>query len=112
MVARVGSDESSGKDKQSTWKVQGVGPLRILKHKTTGAVRLLLRADPSGNVTLNKSILPDFNYEPESEGSKYVKLTTASNDGKGLETWMLQVKTPLLAKELAEALQANKGAKK
>lgn len=108
------SDEESGSNadkgkKKSPWKVQGVGPLRILKNKTTGAVRMLLRAEPRGHVALNKAVLPDFTYKADT---KYVKVTTATDDGKGLETWMLQVKTPALAQSLAEALEEHKKANK
>ncbi|KAL2264817.1 hypothetical protein VTJ83DRAFT_7327 [Remersonia thermophila] len=94
---------------KSPWQVQGVGPLRLLKHKTTGAVRMLLRAEPRGNVALNKLVLPDFTYKADA---KYVKVPAARDDGKGLETWMLQVKTAELAKELAEKLEEHKTANK
>ncbi|KAK4449159.1 nucleoporin nup61 [Podospora aff. communis PSN243] len=104
-------DSGSTKDKKkSPWVTQGIGPLRLLKHKNTGAVRMLLRAEPRGHVALNKLVLPNFIYKVEPAGSKYVKLTTATDDGKGLETWMLQVKTPDAAKQLAESLEANKKA--
>jgi len=104
-------DSGSAKDKKkSPWVTQGIGPLRVLKHKNTGAVRMLLRAEPRGHVALNKLVLPNFSYKVEPAGSKYVKLTTATDDGKGLETWMLQVKTPDAAKLLAESLEASKKA--
>jgi len=80
----------------------------VLKNRTTGAVRMLLRAEPRGNVALNKLVLPNFAYKVEPAGGKYVKLTTATDDGKGLETWMLQVKTAEAARLLAEALETNK----
>ncbi|KAK1754504.1 nucleoporin nup61 [Echria macrotheca] len=103
-------DSGSAKDKKSPWKTQGVGPLRILKNKKTGAVRMLLRAEPRGHIALNKLVLPNFSYKVDSAGGKYIKLTTATEDGKGLETWMLQVKTADAAKALAESLEANKSA--
>jgi len=101
--------DSESAAKKSPWKTMGVGPLRILKHKTTGAVRLLLRAEPRGYVALNKALLPNFNYKAEV---KYVKVTTASDSGTGLETWMLQVKTKEVAQALAEALEKNKDSSK
>ncbi len=114
LVTGGDSDDESGSNadktkKKSPWKVQGVGPLRVLKNKKTGAVRMLLRAEPRGHVALNKLVLPDFTYKAET---KYVKLTTAADDGKGLETWMLQVKTPELAQGLAAALEQHKKANK
>jgi len=106
----VGGDtEDDKKDNKNPWKTQGVGPLRLMKHKTTGAVRMLLRAEPRGHVALNKRILPDFNYKPEN---KYVKITTSNDSGDGLETWMIQVKTKELATALSEALETHKAANK
>lgn len=105
------SGSSAATDKKSPWKTEGVGPLRLLKHKTTGTVRLLLRGEPRGNVALNRVLLPDFQYKPEPN-AKYVKLTTANEFGNGLETWMLQVKTKDAAQALAKALEENKLANK
>jgi hypothetical protein len=87
------------------WETKGVGPLRVLKHKETKVARILMRGDPSGKIILNKGILPNVNYEPTG---KTMKLLTAADDGKGLETWILQVKTPEFAQKLAEVLEANK----
>ncbi len=105
-------EEDKKSDKKNPWKVQGVGPLRLLKHKTTGAVRMLLRAEPRGNIALNKAVLPEFTYKPEASGGKYVKITASNDDGTGLETWMIQVKTAELAKVLADALETSKEANK
>jgi hypothetical protein len=113
LVTSSESDDESGsnakKAKQPTWKTQGVGPLRLLKNQSTGGVRILLRAEPRGHVALNKTVLPNFTYKADT---KTVKLTTATDDGKGLETWVLQVKTPVLAQALAEALEEHKVANK
>lgn len=107
-----GSREKKAATSKSPWRVQGIGPFRLLKHKTTGAVRMLLRQEPSGRVALNKAVLPDFNYKTEPPAGKYIKLTTANNDGSGLETWMLQLKTKEAAQAVVDALEANKGANK
>ncbi|OIW29046.1 hypothetical protein CONLIGDRAFT_578158 [Coniochaeta ligniaria NRRL 30616] len=104
-----GGKAAAAADKKNPWKTQGVGPLRFMKHKTTGAVRMLLRAEPRGHVALNKRILPDFNYKAEN---KYVKITTSNDAGNGLETWMIQVKTKELATALSEALETHKVANK
>lgn len=104
-----GKGSEGDEKKKSPWSTKGVGPLRLLKHKTTGAVRLLLRREPTGQVALNRVVLPSMNYEP---AEKYVKVTTSDESGSGLETWMIQVKTKDLAKSLAEALEEHKGANK
>ncbi|KAJ6783964.1 hypothetical protein PWT90_05663 [Aphanocladium album] len=84
-------DQSDGDDKpksKSPWSTKGVGPLRVLKHKETNAVRLLLRAEPRGHVALNKTLLPDIKYKADE---KYVRLATSNDSGDGLETWMIQM---------------------
>ncbi|KAI9742280.1 MAG: hypothetical protein M1818_004180 [Claussenomyces sp. TS43310] len=90
---------------KSEWIAQGLGPLKVLKHKETGASRVLLRADPSGKVVLNKAVLDQVKYEATG---KTIKLLTADDVGKGLETWLLQVKTEAMAKALAGILESSK----
>ncbi|KAK7744467.1 hypothetical protein SLS53_003351 [Cytospora paraplurivora] len=106
-------DKAGSKDKKgaSNWKTEGLGPLRVLKHKTTGVVRILLRAEPRGNIAMNKVVLPEFDYKVD-KGAKWVKVPCARDDGKGLETWMLQVKTNEFAVKLAGTLEENKKANK
>jgi len=107
------ADDESGateKEKKPGWDVRGVGPLRILKHKDTGAVRVLLRGEPRGHVALNKRLLPDITYKVDAKTPKFITLLTATDDGKGLEKWMLQVKTKELAEGLVKALEENKKA--
>ena len=87
------------------WQTRGVGPLRVLKHKETGATRLLLRADPRGTIVLNKSLLAGVKYEVNE---KTIKFPAAGEAGKGLETWLLQLKTPQFAQELGEVMESNK----
>lgn len=100
------AEKSDDKPKsKSPWSTQGVGPLRLLKHKETNAVRLLMRAEPRGNVAMNRTVLPDMSYKADE---KYVRMTTSNEKGDGLETWMIQVKTKDLAKELAETLEKHK----
>ncbi|PVH74156.1 hypothetical protein DL98DRAFT_519470 [Cadophora sp. DSE1049] len=89
----------------SKWTTKGLGPLRVLQDKDTKAVRMLLRADPLGTVVLNKALLSQVTYEA---AAKTVKLLANADDGKGLETWLLQVKTVEIAKDLAAVLEKNK----
>jgi len=97
--------QKEGGDNTNRWDSRGVGPLRVLKHKESGASRVLLRMDPSGVIILNKALLPGVKYEQKE---KTVKLLAALEDGTGMETWILQVKTPESAKALSEVLEANK----
>jgi hypothetical protein len=97
--------QGEGGDSSNKWETQGVGPLRVLKHKETGVSRILLRADPRGTIVLNKALLSGVKYEAQK---KTVKFLTAGEHGNGIETWLLQVKTEDFAKTLAEVLEANK----
>ncbi|KAL6859727.1 hypothetical protein J3F83DRAFT_763201 [Trichoderma novae-zelandiae] len=99
------TSEGGEKKAKNPWETKGVGSLRLLKHKDTNAVRLLLRAEPRGNVALNRIVLPDLSYKANE---KYVKMTTSNEKGDGLETWMIQVKSKELAKELGDALEKHK----
>lgn len=101
--------DDEGEKSKSPWHTQGIGPLRILKNKTTGSVRLLLRAEPRGHIAMNKAILPDVDYKAKD---KTINFAAASDDGAGLETWVLQVKKPEFAQELASVMEANKAANK
>lgn len=105
------TEEEKAKQKKTPWKTEGLGPLRVLKHKTSGAVRLLLRAEPSGKVALNKLVLPNFDYKVD-KGAKWIKVTTAKDDGQGLETWMLQLKNNEFAVKLATVMEEHKAANK
>ncbi|KAI1850707.1 hypothetical protein JX266_003989 [Neoarthrinium moseri] len=99
-------DSPAGK---SPWKIQGVGPLRMLKNKTTGHVRILLRAEPRGHIAMNKMLISGIEYQAIG---KQVKFMAAKDDGSGLETWLLQVKKPESAVELASKMEENKAANK
>ncbi|KAJ6440511.1 nucleoporin nsp1 [Purpureocillium lavendulum] len=105
--AEKSDSDDKGKSK-SPWSTQGVGPLRLLKHKESGVVRLLLRAEPRGHIALNRALV----NRPYKAEEKYVKITTSNEKADGLETWMIQVKTKDLAKELAEVLEKHKEANK
>jgi len=92
-------------DTPGAWKAMGVGPLRVFKHKETCATRLVLRAEPRGNIVLNKALLAKVDYKADN---KTVKLLAAADGGNGLETWILQVKTQEMAEALAKVLESNK----
>jgi len=105
----VDKDADEEDKKKSPWTTQGLGKLRVLKNKTTGSVRLLMRAEPRGHIAINKALLADVPY---TANAKTLNFMTASDNGSGLETWLLQVKTPEMAQELAAVLEANKSANK
>ncbi|RDL39185.1 uncharacterized protein BP5553_03525 [Venustampulla echinocandica] len=94
-----------GDGTKGAWETKGVGPLRVLRNKDTKAVRILLRAEPRGTVALNKALLSKVKYEATQ---KTVRISAISDNGKSMETWVLQVKTPEIAQGLAEVMESNK----
>lgn len=85
------------------WKKQGVGPLRVLKHKTNGRSRVILRADPSGKVVLNVALQEKHPYTPCKDS---VQLLVPDTEGN-LEQWALRVKTAENANNLAKVMTEN-----
>ncbi|GAD92982.1 RanBP1 domain protein [Paecilomyces variotii No. 5] len=87
---------------ESGWQSQGVGWLRVLKHKTTSRSRVILRADPSGKVVLNASLLPQIKYK---ESGTSVQFLVPKAEGAP-EQWAIRVKkeeVSRLAKTMEEA---------
>lgn len=70
------------------WDSQGVGFVRILKNRETSRSRVLLRADPSGNVILNASLMKDIKYTVNGTG---VFFAVPQPDGS-LEQWAIRTK--------------------
>jgi hypothetical protein len=78
------------------WDSQGIGLVRILKHKATSKARILLRAQPSGNIVLNAALMQQINY---SLNNNSVMFLVPHPNGVPPEQWAIRVK-----KEEAEKL--------
>jgi len=87
------------------WVVQGLGPLRVLKHRETGITRILLRHDPSGRVIINTRLSKDLKYDKSQP--KTVGVPIVDETGKPT-TWMLKIGSDDDATELANVMQENK----
>jgi len=70
------------------WDGQGNGPLRVLKNKETGVVRIVCRIRPSGRIVVNTRLLKGTEYK--DMGKKMVRFMVADEDGK-LATWMVKL---------------------
>lgn len=77
------------------WNSQGVGFLRVLKDRTTSRGRVILRADPSGKIVLNASLIKQLDYTVKGTS---VHFLVPQVDGPP-EQWAIRVK-----KEEAERL--------
>ncbi|PLB50132.1 hypothetical protein P170DRAFT_136419 [Aspergillus steynii IBT 23096] len=54
------------------WESQGMGYVRILKDRTTSRGRILLRADPSGKVVLNASLMKQIKYNVSGNSVQFL----------------------------------------
>ncbi|WEW60688.1 hypothetical protein PRK78_006175 [Emydomyces testavorans] len=87
----------------ASWEVKGVGMLRILKRRDNGRARMLLRADPSGNVILNAALIPQVDYAQRATSVQFL-VPTADK----AEHWALKLKEAPKASELAATMEECK----
>jgi nucleoporin NUP2 len=87
------------------YKVQGVGPLRVLTHQTNKKTRILVRAEGSGRVILNTLLRSQIKYTVEGKGQ--VKVIDIKSDGKPT-TYMIRVKTQEDGENLRNVLEEHK----
>ncbi|KAG5297107.1 RanBP1 domain-containing protein [Histoplasma ohiense] len=101
---KLGVDPASEDPKPKLqWILQGVGLLRILKHKTTGRARILVRADPSGRVLLNANLVAAVSYKSTGSAVQFL----VPQEPKP-EQWIARVKKEEIAVELAGVMEKNK----
>ncbi|RAL03845.1 RanBP1 domain protein [Aspergillus ibericus CBS 121593] len=86
------------------WESQGVGFLRVLKDRTTSRGRILVRADPSGNVILNARLMNEIKY---SVAKNSVQFMVPQAEGPP-QLWALRVKTNADAERLCAAMEETK----
>lgn len=87
------------------YKVQGVGPLRVLSHKTSKKARILVRAEGSGRIILNTLLRSQIKYSVEGKGQ--VKVIDFKSDGKPT-TYIIRVKTQEDGENLRNILEEHK----
>lgn len=71
------------------WTTKGAGPIRLLKDKSSGKLRLFMRAAPSGRIVLNTHVLPTKGLFTNK--GKMAQIMAVAADGKTMETWVLSM---------------------
>ncbi|WBW75353.1 nucleoporin Nup61 [Schizosaccharomyces osmophilus] len=84
----------------------GLGPLKLNVDRTSNAARLLARVDGNGKLLLNVRLCKDFEYK--LAGDKALTVPAASDDGKGLVTYLIRVKEKGTAEQLLKNLNEKK----
>ena len=90
--------------KNGTWESKGIGFLRILKDRTNSKARVVVRADPSGKVVLNISLMKEVDYK---QSGNAVTFLVPQPDGAKPQQWALRVKKEDLA-SVASKMEENK----
>jgi hypothetical protein len=88
---------------KSGWESQGIGFLRVLKDRTTSRGRVILRADPSGKVVLNASLVKEISYTVKANS---VHFLVPQSEGPP-EQWAIRVKKEE-AERLGSAMEETK----
>lgn len=88
----------------SEWTTVGTGPLRVLKDKTSGTVRILSRCEPRGQVVLNCALQKGLNFSKKQKCAITFALPDASGNPEG---WVIRVGLDAKAEELLGVLQKN-----
>ncbi|WFC94429.1 Ran GTPase binding protein Sbp1 [Malassezia brasiliensis] len=107
-------------DKESKeWKERGTGDVRLLKHKETGKVRLVMRRDKTLKVCANHFVAPDIKLQPNvgSDRSWVYNVTADVSDGEpAAETLAIRFanseNADLFKKEFEAAQKTNESAGK
>ncbi|KAI3625431.1 hypothetical protein CBS9595_000792 [Malassezia furfur] len=107
-------------DKESKeWKERGTGDVRLLKHKQTGKVRLVMRRDKTLKVCANHFVAPDIKLQPNvgSDRSWVYNVTADVSDGEpAAETLAIRFanseNADLFKKEFEAAQKSNESAGK
>jgi len=86
---------------ENNWDNKGVGPIRILKNKESGNLRVVMRLDPSGALLINHNVMNDRKMY-ERQGEKQVKMVFAEQDG--LATFLIQFGKAEKATEIVKLL--------
>ena len=90
---------------EKQWIKRGVGPLRVLKNRNTGKVRIVHRVETVGKVILNAALLEGMTYKHATD--KSVTFGVATGTGR-ITLWTIMVGSKEKAADLARILEENK----
>jgi hypothetical protein len=95
--------------KEEGWKSKGIGVLKVLRHRETSKIRVLMRKHPIGAIIINTLPLKSLKYDKPQATS--VRFPLVSSDGKSIEQWLIKTAkesdAAKLQQELTKAAEAN-----
>ncbi|XP_026764469.2 E3 SUMO-protein ligase RanBP2 [Galleria mellonella] len=93
------------------WKERGIGIVKILKHKDTGKVRVVMRREQVLKICLNHVLSPDITYTPKDDKTWLFAANDFSEGELSLQQFCLRFKTNEIALEFKEAIDKARDGK-
>lgn len=92
---------------EKQWKERGIGDMKLLKHKITGKVRVLMRREQVHKICANHIILPEMEIKPmKSESKAYFWVANDfAEETVILEKFCIRFKTADIAKEFYNSFE-------
>eukprot|EP01129_Flabellula_baltica_P014641 TRINITY_DN7060_c0_g1_i1.p1 TRINITY_DN7060_c0_g1~~TRINITY_DN7060_c0_g1_i1.p1 ORF type:complete len:209 (-),score=62.25 TRINITY_DN7060_c0_g1_i1:50-616(-) len=92
------------------WKERGVGNVKLLKHKETGKVRVLMRREKTLKICANHYVSAMMNLAPMATNDKTWVYTTMdySSEEPTMETLCFRFQSVELAQEFHDGIEAAK----
>ena len=106
--ARLMEFAKDGAEEGPSWKTRGTGPLRVLKNKEKGTVRILHRIAPRGTVSLNAPLSDETKPKKMSKGALQFGASTKNSKKEDVfSRWTAKMASDDTANELVECLEEN-----
>ncbi|CAH0392621.1 unnamed protein product [Bemisia tabaci] len=99
--------------RDSEWKERGTGDIKLLKHRTTGRLRFVMRRKPVEVLCLNHFLTPDIEIKPKDrkswtwtaqDFSDYNEFDRSANIGLKPEVFSIRFKNEQIAEEFKAAV--------
>lgn len=94
-------------DSELPYTSKGLGDIKLLKNKSTGKTRFLMRAEGGLRVILNTLVNKDVDYVKMGNGSM-VRVPILNPETNAIDTYVIKVKTPADGEELSKAINDAK----
>jgi E3 SUMO-protein ligase RanBP2 len=88
------------------WKERGVGSVRLMQHKTTGQLRLLMRRDTVHKVCLNHRVLAELKLAVDAADGRVLKWVANEMSDEDVEATVHKFSARFKSAEVAAAFKA------
>ncbi|CAG9782912.1 unnamed protein product [Diatraea saccharalis] len=94
------------------WKERGIGVVKILKHKDTGNLRVVMRREQVLKICLNHALTSEITYTPKDDKTWLFAANDFSEGELSLQQFCLRFKSKEIATEFKQAIENARGNKK